>query len=67
MKHTLKYATFFVTAFVVFSVSAIVANWVLLLSGCIWTSSASFGISFVAGLGLAIPIVQFIWDVTHLF
>jgi hypothetical protein len=44
-----------------------VANWVLLLSGCIWTSSASFGISFIAGLGIGMPIVQFIWDVTHLF
>jgi hypothetical protein len=67
MKSVIKYATFFVTAFVVFTVSSLVANWVLLLSGCIWTSSASFGISFIAGLGIGMPIVQFIWDVTHLF
>ena len=66
MKRVIKYATFFVTVVVVFTVSALVANWVLLLSACIWTSSASFSISVIAGLGIGLPIVQFILDVTHL-
>ena len=67
MKSTLKYATFFVMAFVIFTVSALFANWILVWSGCIWTSSASFGISFIAGLGIALPLAQFIMDLTHLF
>lgn len=67
MKVALKCATVFVTVFLVFLGSSFLANWVLLLSGCIWTSSASFGISMLAGIGLLFPTLQFVSDVTHFF
>jgi hypothetical protein len=67
MKCALKYATVFVTVFCVFLCSSFLAHWVLIWSGCIWTSSASFGITMVAGLGILFSVLQFISDITQLF
>jgi hypothetical protein len=50
MKSMLKYATAFVAIFAIFLSSALVADWVLSWSGCIWSSSATFGISFISQL-----------------
>lgn len=67
MKRTIKYTALFLLIFVVFLGSAGIGNWVLLSSGCIWTSSVSFGVSMLAGLGFVVSLLQIISDLTHLF
>lgn len=62
MKKLCRTLMFLLMVIVLFAASSVIAHAVLMWSGCIWTSTASFGVSFVAGLGLAFPIVQLAWD-----
>lgn len=62
MKSMVKYATVCVTVFAMFLISAMVADWVLSWSGCIWSSSAFFGINFVTQLGMLSYVWHSVWD-----
>lgn len=62
-----KIAALFAICFVVFGLSGLVAQLVLSNTHCIWTSTASFGLSFV-GLGSVIfSAIHHLLDINHLF
>ena len=62
----LKTSTFAIVLFGIFVLSGQIATWVFSWTGCLWTSSAIFGISMI-GAGTIMGIVG-MWDfLQHLF
>lgn len=62
-----KILAIFAIAFVIFLLSGWLAQAVMLVTGCVWTSSASFGFTFLAIAGVVASVASNIWDLTHLF
>lgn len=54
----LKLFGIFVLVFVIFVMSGLIANTVLIWSGSIWTSSLSFSMSFVGLMGVGASLVN---------
>jgi len=51
----------------IFLMSGCIANLVLTFTGCIWTSSSIFGLSFLAMGGITTQLVFYISDTLNLF
>jgi hypothetical protein len=50
----------YIGAVLAFSASGFLANWIYQISGCIWTSSGVFGVTFLAFVsGFATFVVNF--------
>lgn len=62
-----KILAIFAVAFLVFAASGWLAQLIFVATGCVWTSTAGFGLSFL-GLGAAVlSLVNGVWDLSHLF
>ena len=63
----IKTVAIFVVAFLVFSASGWLAQMIFAGTSCVWTSSFSFGLSFLS-LGTAVlSLMNGVMDLSHLF
>ena len=67
MTTILKICTVALVLVSVFLLSGYIANMVLSFTGCVWTSSSIFGVSFLAISGLIAQGIFYVTDTLNLF
>lgn len=57
----------FIIVFVIFATSGLLAQFVLSTTGCLWTSTASFGLTFLTLCSAVAGLISHMIDISHWF